>query len=325
MTEKRISKDNLKRSVKYIGNIMTVLSVIYIVINICQMEINVTELLDKKKLTLLGVLGIFITLYCLFILSYAWMQPLQWFGNKKIKFVEVVAIYLKSNIGKYLPGNVIHYVERNLFAANTGISQVYITISSIMEIILIIVTALGISVVFSYKELMQVFTDLVVPTWMITVIGVFIVLFLVLFVFLFHIPKVRNFLRKITREVISKQGIVVLVKMEISYIIMLCSNGICFALICVAISENAMDIKTIIYLMNCYILAWVVGYCMPGAPGGVGLRELVIILLAQNIMNSEIVVLAALIHRIITVLGDFFGYGISLGINVCLKEKKCNI
>lgn len=322
MTEKKINAIQLKRLAKYIGNIITVLSIIFIISSICHMEISINSLPNKKMIILFSFLGIVITVCCLILLGYAWMQPLQCFGTQKINFGEVIVIYLKANIGKYLPGNVVHYVERNLFAANMGVRQIYIAISSLMEIVIIIVTALGMSLLFSYKDLILVIQNFISTKWLVVITGVVFSLLIFFFLLFFRVPKIRNIIMEIKNLISMKKGIIVLFKMTICDIIMLCGNGICFALICQSIPETTMSAKTIIYLMNCYILAWVAGYCIPGAPGGIGVREMIIMLLAGNAVSSDTVVLAAVIHRTVTIFGDFFGYCISMMGNKYLKAKK---
>ena len=61
-------------------------------------------------------------------------------------------------------------------------------------------------------------------------------------------------------------------------------------------------------IMNVYILSWAAGFVIPGAPGGIGVREVVITYLTRNDPIQEAVLLAMVVHRISTVLGDLFGY-----------------
>ncbi|MGC9417626.1 MAG: hypothetical protein ACP5EN_01525 [Rhodovulum sp.] len=52
------------------------------------------------------------------------------------------------------------------------------------------------------------------------------------------------------------------------------------------------------------IIAWLAGYVTPGAPGGLGVREAVLIALLGMQSAPEAVLLAALIFRVVTTLGD---------------------
>lgn len=315
-------KINLKKIVKYTGNTISALAIICLALSIYQMDINIDELSNKEELLIWSILGIIIAVFCLIVCSYAWMQPLQCLGNRKLKFADVMVIYLKSNLGKYLPGNIVHYVERNLFAVNMGIKQLYIAISSVMECMVLIIVAMTLSILFSYKDLLRVFDDFNLTKWLKIILfsgGAGIV---ILGVAICCLPKIRNILADIKKVVTLRSGIIVLIKMILSDIIILYGNGLCFALICRNILGVTMDAGKFMYFINCYVLAWMVGYCTPGAPGGIGIRELIIILLVRNVANSDMVVLSALIHRIVTVLGDFLAYCISIGIGVHLKKQQ---
>ena len=65
------------------------------------------------------------------------------------------------------------------------------------------------------------------------------------------------------------------------------------------------DVKIII---AAYIIAWLLGFIVPGAPGGIGVREFVISAITEGTSMGAVVLLAAVIHRIITVVGDIISY-----------------
>ncbi len=60
-----------------------------------------------------------------------------------------------------------------------------------------------------------------------------------------------------------------------------------------------------------YVLAWLVGFLTPGAPAGLGVRELALLFLLKGIVNEADLLFAAVLWRGITVGGDvlFFGLG----------------
>jgi len=56
-----------------------------------------------------------------------------------------------------------------------------------------------------------------------------------------------------------------------------------------------------------YLLAWLVGLVTPGAPAGMGVRELVLLFLLQGAVPENDLLLAVLLMRLVSVLGDL-GY-----------------
>ena len=65
-------------------------------------------------------------------------------------------------------------------------------------------------------------------------------------------------------------------------------------------------------IVSGYVIAWVLGFVIPGASGGIGVRELVITLLLGSVVGAEMVLTLSVIHRLITILGDFLAYLVML-------------
>jgi glycosyltransferase 2 family protein len=55
-----------------------------------------------------------------------------------------------------------------------------------------------------------------------------------------------------------------------------------------------------------YILAWLVGLVTPGAPAGMGVRELVLLFLLSDQLSETVLLLAVILGRMVTVTGDLF-------------------
>ena len=68
-------------------------------------------------------------------------------------------------------------------------------------------------------------------------------------------------------------------------------------------------------VLSAYIVAWVLGYIVPGASGGIGIREMALYLLLGPLLGEGLVLALAVIHRLITIIGDFLGYLIVVLLN----------
>ena len=68
-------------------------------------------------------------------------------------------------------------------------------------------------------------------------------------------------------------------------------------------------------ICGAYVLAWLSGLVTPGAPAGVGVREAVLLFLLSKLIAPGDLVLAVVIGRMVTVVGDFMFF---LFINVFL-------
>jgi uncharacterized membrane protein YbhN (UPF0104 family) len=52
------------------------------------------------------------------------------------------------------------------------------------------------------------------------------------------------------------------------------------------------------------VLAWLAGLVTPGAPAGMGVRELVLLFMLNGIVIEEDLLMAIVLSRIVTVMGD---------------------
>jgi len=57
-------------------------------------------------------------------------------------------------------------------------------------------------------------------------------------------------------------------------------------------------------LTGIFAIAWVAGFIMPGAPGGLGVREAILVAILSSFYDSQIVVGIAVSLRVVTILGD---------------------
>ncbi|MGA7439602.1 MAG: hypothetical protein WBW32_15895, partial [Luteibacter sp.] len=66
-------------------------------------------------------------------------------------------------------------------------------------------------------------------------------------------------------------------------------------------------------LCAAYVAAWLIGMLTPGAPAGLGVRELVILFLLQDRMDAATLLFAVLATRVIAIGADTVAFGIGLG------------
>jgi len=68
--------------------------------------------------------------------------------NQSVSSIQFIQVYLKTNIAKYLPGNVWHYYGRIMAAKNANIPTNIATLSVLLEPLLMLAAALIIIVLF---------------------------------------------------------------------------------------------------------------------------------------------------------------------------------
>ena len=238
----------------------------------------------------------------------AWACWLHFFAGKKIDRREAVCVYAKANIGKYLPGNVMHYVERNLFATNLGISQKKLAVSTICEVIGLVLVAFLLAISVSAGQLVQSIRLIFGESYVRIILGVIAVGLAAVLAAAFLLRK------KLTaqlKEYSLKEFGKTLAETMVLYGIVLIALGlIMVALYAYMGGEITWNNGSLI--VSGYVIAWVLGFVIPGASGGIGVRELVITVLLGSVVGPETVLTLSVIHRLITIVGDFLAYLVML-------------
>lgn len=299
----------IKKYLKYVGNLVTVVSIAFVIYAVFKLKIDFAKLANPGAVLILfiGALGVTFTVY---FLAYAWKNTLDYLAGRKNRFKDVAYVYGKANIGKYLPGNVMHYVERNLFATKIGLSQLDLAISSIIEVIGIIIVALLFSAVCAHEELLQAARKYVKPVYAIALVILGILVIAAIIIICRKSRRIRDMIKRLA----DRKFLRVFVLNLIIYAVVLAILGAILVLVCGFIYDVEIDAAGVAAIITYYMLAWVLGFIVPGAPGGIGVREAILVLLLSPVIGDTVTLSAALIHRLISIIGDFIGYVIALGL-----------
>ena len=68
----------------------------------------------------------------------------------------------------------------------------------------------------------------------------------------------------------------------------------------------------LVIVCGAYVIAWLAGLVTPGAPAGVGIREIVLYAILHPFINEADLLTAIVFGRIITVVGDVLFYILAL-------------
>lgn len=294
-----------KRVIKIAGKIITLFSLLFIVLAVTQLDINISAITNIPLFIAVFILCSFGIMGAEFLLGYAWKHVLDTFSGKNNSLMSAEKVYLKANIGKYLPGNVMHYVERNLFAVSLGVQQKEVLLSTIIEILGIVLVAGLFSILFAYdilkEAIMAILAELPLSTFALLGAGFFLLLLLIGYIF-------RRALFQLYRTYFNQNAIKALFFAVPFYALFLLIGSLTFVLILYCIEPSTSIGTNLNLLFVSYILAWVIGFAVPGAPGGVGVREFVLLYLLSEPIGADLVLTAILLHRLVTIAGDFEAY-----------------
>ncbi|MCE2718991.1 MAG: lysylphosphatidylglycerol synthase domain-containing protein [Dolichospermum sp.] len=231
--------------------------------------------------------------------------------NQSVSSIEFIQVYLKTNIAKYLPGNVWHYYGRIIAAKNANIPTNIATLSVLLEPLLMLAAALIIIVLFA--------SQIVVNNWKINLV-ILQLLGLIIILGILHpwflnptiqlLDRWKNKKSQPENQLIDSFIINRYpVKPLLGEIVFLGLRGAGFILTIMALtSVNWQQIPLLFGTFSC---AWVMGLVIPGAPGGLGVFETIAILLLQYHFPAALVISAIALYRLISILAETAGAAIA--------------
>jgi glycosyltransferase 2 family protein len=239
----------------------------------------------------LGTVLIFAIVYAFsgLLLAGGWYAILgcrkEWSG--RLPWGQAWRIYGRTQIAKYIPGNVFHFAGRHLLGRNAGARHAQLVAAATGEIVMTLIAA-GLYTLLAIRVVINRFPfDFIGPALLLFPIG------LVAFIFLAWRFNLIRF----------AQGIRVdrLLAGELSYLIFFAISIALFLGVILLVGGRSFDWALI---AGAYAAAWTIGFVVPGAPGGLGVREAMLVTFLTGALEEKIILLAAIIFRLVTTLGD---------------------
>lgn len=254
-----------------------------------------------------GLIGLAIIVTAI---AYVW-SAVVWGGILKLFRVNIplwaaTRIYIRTNLAKYLPGNVWHFYGRMTKVVESGSSWGVASLSVLLEPLLLAAGAVMIAVLGLGANLAEV----TATPWL----KVLIPLGLVAVLVGIH-PKFFNPVIQKVSTGKTKDHVPVILQVypwqpllgEIGYVLL---RGVGFLLIWQAIAP--LNITQIPALLGIYSGAWLAGFIVPGAPGGIGVFELVAIVLLETVGQTGVtegnLLIIVAILRLVSTLGELLPF-----------------
>lgn len=227
------------------------------------------------------------------LLASAWRRLLAHEGLR-VPWRWAVRTYGLTQVAKYLPGNVFHFAGRQALGISRGLPGWALARASAWE--LGVVTVGG--VLLGVAGAPWLFIE---GGWGWKALGSL------------------TFLGAIAlgvRRVLGRQKAVA---MTFAMMFLCVSSGL-FIAVCVVVVPGLLgNDDSVIELGVVYVLAWLAGVLTPGAPAGMGVRELVLLGLLKDTLREADLLMAILLSRGVTILGDALLY---LAVSVRRPDEK---
>ena len=218
----------------------------------------------------------------------------------------LVVAYGTSSIAKYLPGNIFHFAGRQALGGRLGLAQSSLAVASLLEATLSIVTALGLAALAillagSSQSAASLLESLPRPV----VWAVAPALALVVW-FAFRSRKSHPDAGRTALP--DRPSLTAAFLLAAAFFA--CSGAIA-ALMAHVLTEGGQPLYLV---FAAYLVSWVAGFVVPGAPGGIGIREGVLLALLGPVAGAQTTLALALLMRAVTTLGDAAFAGLCFGL-----------
>ncbi len=239
-----------------------------------------------------------------------------------------VLVYLKTNIAKYLPGNVWHFYGRVSASCSAGLPMPIAIVSVLMEPLLMVAAALAIALLSSFQQ-----------HGVIQLVSLVAILFSVhpwIFNRLLHAlgrwrktqinaaaqrystsptdkdtsPDPAPDIQPTPRLQVKRYPLIPFLG-EVAFVGL---RGLGFILV-VAALQPTLTLEQIPLLLSAFSIAWLLGVVVPGSPGGLGIFEVTAIALlsqsGESPLPTAIILSAVALYRLISTLAEAGGAGLA--------------
>ncbi|RAK66505.1 lysylphosphatidylglycerol synthase domain-containing protein [Phenylobacterium kunshanense] len=228
----------------------------------------------------------------------SWHQILSGVAEGRLSRFVTWPSFGVTQVAKYLPGNVFHYVGRHVWLKQQGVTHRAALTATAWEVVLMASTALGVAALLLMFWPIEI-ASLPAATVSLAASAVAAVLLLVLILVQVagrRISRLQPFVPAQTALVLSPFALLGFFGLQ----------GTVFYLL-----FHAVDATPVVAVAAIANLAWLVGYATPGAPGGIGSREALLVAMITPLAGPSNALILAALFRLVTTLGDFVCFALS--------------
>jgi hypothetical protein len=237
-----------------------------------------------------------------FLLSSAWYQLLS-AGGSSASLRSHHAVYGRTQIAKYLPGNVFHLVGRQVMGRQLGYGQGRLALASLLEAVLLMLIAAGLGLPMVLQWLAPG------PFWILTFAAPVLALIAARWA-----GRHDLVVRDLAQEAGSGPLLVILrlVQAAILYALFFFVVATIFWVLALSVADHARPSIGLAASVSVVALAWLVGFATPGSSAGIGVREAVLIAALEDSLGASASGLIALALRLVTIAGDVVFFSLSM-------------
>jgi len=277
-----------------------------------------------------------------FLLAEAWRQLLGADAGSA-PAAAYHAVYGRTQIIKYLPGNVFHFAGRQILGRCLGHEQAALALASMAEILLLLLVAASLAAPLVPRWL-SLDPAIAWTAWIAAALAIAIAAVLTIRLLIPSAPSTPT-----PPSPIEGEGVQLATRFELSlppcgggpgwgvrldrwrawsaritplrlcraallYAAFFVIGGVLLWLLTLSAGGRDVDTSDLAISISALALAWMAGFVTPGSSAGFGVREAVLIMALQSSLDREAAVLVALAMRLVTLVGDILFLAASLAL-----------
>ena len=284
----------------FLKSIFFISSLLYFCINFFY---NFDQISFDINLEKNGINLFFSFLFCVlsvYLNAYGWKYIFKWFG-KEFKSNNLVSFYVLTNVLKYVPGGIWHFVERFNFIKKISNPQIALY-STLVEPYFML------SGSFLLASLGIIFS----PLYFFLIFPLVFLNRKLIYLVLKRLESLKGKVFEVMRLTSTKgqfENKINIISffparaflLEIGFVL---SKFIAFY-ICLNTFYTSNTIN-IIFLLVVFSLAWSIGLVVPTAPGGVGVFEACLLFFVGKNIPQNTILVSLIYFRVISTLADLF-------------------
>ena len=243
------------------------------------------------------------------LLGYAWGRcAARLAGEGASSIGPALRIYALTTLAKYLPGNVFHYAGRQLAAVRCNWPQWAVARATLYEIVLH-VAVVG-AMVLVLLPMVELPAEVRASGRSLLARIDAVLLFVAVLLLAVGILVFRRRLGCMKEEISGVLPSLLLLQTAFFSVSLLVHLWLASSMSLLANGDIAL-------FAAAFLIAWLVGFVVPGAPGGLGVREAVLVAFLSAHLPTADVLAFALASRLVTTLGEIvFALGASVFVSL---------
>ena len=293
-----------KKYIKIAGYIVTIVCIIFLIHRLINLDFDYGILLETKSLLVFATITVLFTIH-LVMLPMVWRQTLIITTGASVSYIETTLVYARSNLMKYIPGNIFQYVGRNEMALRKNLSHIDVALSTVLDVGAIII-ATAITALILYFPVIRILLEHLLAGFIPMAILAGCLIILIVCIIIFRKRFIKAFDKLImlfSFKSLLRYSICILYYMFWSFFVSVLFSVILYGIL--GYSASILDFRMI---MGAYLVSWIVGFITPGSPSGFGVKEVVFAAIMSGQVTTDIIIPGIIIFRLVTTVSDFLAF-----------------